>query len=446
MSGDHPGQAGDDAIDPVAALRLVGVGQELERELHDDLARQPVPDADPHDLRVLDEPHEPAAQRVVATEVVAHAVRVRAERGLTGRVGALVAGLADRVGGDPAGLQPVGDALAVERAHHAGGVAGQEHAVRVQRAAVVAHGQGRAADRAALRLVHQVPALRRALRQPRLHETPVVDARLGLARRRGVHAAEADVHRAVAEREDPAVARQQVALARLAVPQLEVGLHERVLVPRGAVVRADGGPHGPVVAALPPDREREARADAVGRDHYRGAQLLDRALGAAPGVERLGGHADHAAVVVPQRAGDLGALQQLGAARLRVLGEGLVQRHPRLGHAVARVGGEAGPVQLVGAATAVDAQAAVADPAVLLAGGHAHADQLGHGARRQAVAADLVPGELALFQEQHVESRGRAPVRGGRAGRAGAHHDDVCVVASCSSHVHPRWEPAAGRC
>src|SRR3954466_6622105 len=57
--GRHPGEAGDDPVDDVAAPGLVAVGQELEREAHDERARQAVPGAHPHDLGVLDDPHEP---------------------------------------------------------------------------------------------------------------------------------------------------------------------------------------------------------------------------------------------------------------------------------------------------------------------------------------------------------------------------------------------------
>src|SRR6478735_1185424 len=95
-----PGEGRDGPVHHVAAPRLVAVGQELEHELHEQRPRQPVPRADPHDLRVLDQPHEVPAERVVAAQVVLHAPLVGGERALASRCGPAGQALGDRVGGD----------------------------------------------------------------------------------------------------------------------------------------------------------------------------------------------------------------------------------------------------------------------------------------------------------------------------------------------------------
>src|SRR5262245_27476125 len=45
---DHPGEPRDDPVNPVTAVRLVAVGQQLEHEPHHDRPRQPLPHAHPH--------------------------------------------------------------------------------------------------------------------------------------------------------------------------------------------------------------------------------------------------------------------------------------------------------------------------------------------------------------------------------------------------------------
>src|SRR5262245_55179852 len=44
----HPGEPRDDPVNPVTAVRLVAVGQQLEHEPHHDRPRQPLPHAHPH--------------------------------------------------------------------------------------------------------------------------------------------------------------------------------------------------------------------------------------------------------------------------------------------------------------------------------------------------------------------------------------------------------------
>ena len=72
-----------------------------------------------------------------------------------------------------------------------------------------------------------------------------------------------------------------------------------------------------------------------------------------------------------------------------------------------------------------DAQALVADPAVLLGRRDAQGDQLPDGARRQAVAADLLAGEVRLLEEQDVQPAHGEVGGGRRPAWAGADDDDI---------------------
>ena len=103
---------------------------------------------DLHDLRVADELHEGAAQRVVAAVGVLEDLRVALQGQFALGGGGAGVGLDDDVGGDLAGLHGVGDALAVERVHQAARVADQQQALGVVRLAVEGHREGGAADRA----------------------------------------------------------------------------------------------------------------------------------------------------------------------------------------------------------------------------------------------------------------------------------------------------------
>src|SRR5690606_8227928 len=111
----------------------------------------------------------------------------------------------------------------------------------------------------------------------------------------GVEDAQPDVRRTVAEREDPAVAGELVALAGFAVPQLQPRLHERVVVHGRAVVGAAGDGHGAVFTPGETKRHGQARADAVAGDDQRGAigELVADLAAALVGGTR--GDADDAA-------------------------------------------------------------------------------------------------------------------------------------------------------
>ena len=120
-------------------------------------------------------------------------------------------------------------------------------------------------------------------------------------------------------------------------------------------------------------------------------------------------------------------LLQPGAGLLRVAREQLVEVEARADQPVGGEAGQLGPGQLEAVAAAVDAQAAVADEAVGLAGVDAHVDERLDRARGEAVAADLLARERRLLQQQHVEAGLGEGVRGGRAAGAGADDDDVGV-------------------
>src|SRR6476661_2956010 len=190
----------------------------------------------------------------------------------------------DELGADPGGLQGVVDALAVEGVDHAAGVADEEEAVGIQRGAVEAHRQGGAADRAGGLVVVELP-LGVYVLDPPAHDVLVVGLLEG---RGGVEGAEADVGPAVLEREEPAVAGHEDAVARVvAGPQLEVALEVVVALGR-RVVRADGHAHDAVLALGAAHGGREAGGDAVAGDHDRSAVGDGLARGTARLVEALG--------------------------------------------------------------------------------------------------------------------------------------------------------------
>src|SRR6202042_3035924 len=138
--------------------------------------------------------------------------------------------------------------------------------------------------------------------------------------------------------------------------------------------------------------------------------------------------ADPAGALVQDGAGHGDALEQPRAGFLRAAGQRLVHVMTGPDQAVTGIAGQLGPGQLQPLARADDPQALVAHPAVLLADADAHADQGLDRPRGQAVAADLLPREPRLLEQQHVES-GLRQVEGGRgAGGPGADDDDVRLV------------------
>jgi hypothetical protein len=135
-------------------------------------------------------------------------------------------------------------------------------------------------------------------------------------------------------------------------------------------------------------------------------------------------------------------------ARLLCLaGEDLVEVEPGAHQAVAGVGGQLGPGQLQAHPPAEDAQAAVVQPAGLLARVDPHTVQLADRPRGEPVAADLLAREGGLVQQQHVQPGLGKVVGGGRPGRPGPHHDDVGVLPGAAggrAGCHG-WRDLAGR-
>jgi hypothetical protein len=107
-----------------------------------------------------------------------------------------------------------------------------------------------------------------------------------------------------------------------------------------------------------------------------------------------------------------------------VPGEQLVEVAAGADQAVGRERRQLGPGQLEPVSGADDAQALV-----LLPAGRVHVDahrqELSHRARGQPVTADLLAGEAALLEDEHVEPGDGEVVGGARTGRPCTHDDDV---------------------
>src|SRR5690348_11325650 len=106
---------------------------------------------------------------------------------------------------------------------------------------------------------------------------------------------------------------------------------------------------------------------------------------------------DAARSLVERRTGDRDILEEPGASLLRVPGQELVEVGPCPDRAEARERRQVGPGQLDPAAAADDAQALVAQPAIVLAGGYAHRGEGLDRAWGEPVAADLLPGKARLL-------------------------------------------------
>ena len=281
------------------------------------------------------------------------------------------------------------------------------------RLAVEGHGQGGAAQPADLVFFRESPFGRR-IGHPRLEHRAIVQPR-GL-RRRGKRS-EADVDDASGEREDPSVAGHEVGFSGLAVPQLQVGLHDGVRRARRAEIRPVGHSHGPVHRLLAPDGGCQAGGDSPGVDddgRFEGERL---AFG------RLCLDAYHpAAALVQDRADDGDVLPQDRAGFLGLRRERGVELSSRAGEAEIGQGGGLRPRQLDRVAAPDRAKAGVARPAARV---DAHADKLGHGAGREPVSADFVPRKRRFFEKQHPEAGHGEIVGGRRTGRPRADDDGV---------------------
>ena len=153
------------------------------------------------------------------------------------RAGHCTQRLVDELGGDLARLDRVGDPLAVEGVHRAGGVADQEHPGHRLRRPVDPHRQRARAHGAISRLLADAPRRRQhpceGVEQPLRRDV--------LESLEGVEQPGAEVDPASGDREEPAVAGQQ----QVAVPQVEPGLDPRTRVVVDAVVAAGGDPERP---------------------------------------------------------------------------------------------------------------------------------------------------------------------------------------------------------
>ena len=201
---------------------------------------------------------------------------------------------------------------------------------------------------------------------------------------------------------------------------------------RAGVVAPDRDAHRPVVPLG--DAERRARAGRTPR--RRRAPAARRTWPARPRVRAS--TPTTRPVAVQHRAGHRDLLAQPGAGLLGVPDQRLVEVEPRPDQPVVRPGGELRPGQLQPQPAADHPQALVADPAVLLVGGHAHRDQAVHGPRGEPVAAHLLPREGRLLQHEHVQPGLGKVVRRRGTGWAGADDDDVSGLFGNHGQSQPR--------
>ena len=169
-----------------------------------------------------------------------------------------VLAVGDQVGDQPAGLQPVVDALAVERVHAGGGVADQ----RPVRPGDVRHRAAHREQRGG-----RAPALGRVTPKS-ARRSSAYCAISGLIATSAGRLLVARVPTPmftspVAEREDPAVAGEDRAVG---VAQLEVRADPRVVGHRGVDVAAPGDAVHRVLVPLPAQQLAERGPDAVGDD------------------------------------------------------------------------------------------------------------------------------------------------------------------------------------
>ena len=181
-------------------------------------------------------------------------------------------------------------------------------------------------------------------------------------------------------------------------------------MPGARVVGAHGHAHRPVVTLAQPHGQRQPGRIPIRRHDDPGAVAAFRLCGGAGGP---GGDPGDPPVIIEHRAGHGHPFEEPRPGLLRRAGEDLVEVEPGPDQAVTGIAGQFGPGQLEPDPAADDPQALVPDPAVLLADRHAHADQGLDRAGGEAVAADLLPREAGLLQEQHVHS-GPGQVGGGR--------------------------------
>ena len=229
---------------------------------------------------------------------------------------------------------------------------------------------------------------------------------------RGREGADADVHLTVAEREDPAVSREDAVIGST---QLQVRRDPLVIAAARLDVAAGGHAVRRVAMPLAAEHAAELRACAVSDDQAAAGDL-------AYAVTRLDGDRRDAVAV----ARDIDRTRTLDGLRSRVEGDltdRVIEFQARGGTAVVREIA-AGPGQVEELVESGRPQPAIAgaalEPATETEGG-----QLCDGARSEAVTAGLVAGELLGVEEHGVEAGAGAPRSGGRARRPGADDEDV---------------------
>ena len=251
-----------------------------------------------------------------------------------------------------------------------------------------------------------------------------VDA-LEVAERR--QQADADVHGAVADREDPAVAGHRLAVAVLDV---ERRLDPRVGVARRLPVGADGRAVGPVSRRRDVPRARPKRLLAPSATMVNSARISTGGPTRRPSTRST-----VAPRTKPRSTTGCSAswpCSRRGPGGDRVVGDHRVEVAAAHDVAVARVHRVARPLQLELAAGPGRPQPAVAvEPGEPV--GEAHLVELVHRPRREAVAARLVARERLALDDRDVVAVAGEPVRRRGAGRATADDehlggDDVAGV------------------
>ena len=173
------------------------------------------------------------------------------------------------------------------------------------------------------------------------------------------------------------------------------------------------------------DASFETILPALGSGKYDVGTELVRLSRLASGLvkERCADSGD-AAGVVPDGFGNAVPLQDFRACGLRVAGQLLVEAKPGADQAVLWEVGNVRPGQLHGPAARNQAQALVAAPALTFRVRQAELLDFTDGARREAVAADLLARETGFLQHGDFDAGPGQVISGG--GPGGARADNQC--------------------
>ena len=218
----------------------------------------------------------------------------------------------------------------------------------------------------------------------------------------GPVAVEAAAEQPVADVGHPGAGRERPDVGR---PALGHPGDQLLGTPRGGWrVPADGDGHGPVGVGRSAEQPAHGRVGPVGPDHHPGGQLA----------------VDHHQAVALLKAADPRP-PVAGSGGQRRLDQAGVEHRPR--HHVVRPGGIAGHLQPSRGAQPQPADRRV--PRQHPSG--PHGGQLVDGVRAEAIAADLVPREGRLVDQQHRGVRSQPPglQRRRRPGRSSANDHQV---------------------